>query len=101
VFYLNPEERARFSIPGPGEWSDTGRNYFTGPGTFNMDAALLKRVPFNERWSLELRADALNVLNTPTYGFPTVTYTNATFGRIRSTIESASRKVQLGAKLHF
>jgi hypothetical protein len=101
VFYLNPEEIARFSIPGPGEWSDTGRNYFTGPGTFNMDAALLKRIRVNERWNVELRADALNVTNTPTFGFPTLTYTSSTFGRIRSTIDSASRKVQLGAKINF
>ena len=66
-----------------------------------MDASFLKRVAFTERYKLEVRADMTNLTNTPTFGFPTSTLSSATFGRIRDTILSGSRKVQLGAKFIF
>ncbi|MBM3810367.1 MAG: hypothetical protein FJW20_01905 [Acidimicrobiia bacterium] len=100
-FYLNESERNRFSIPGPGELGNTGRNFLRGPGSFSMDAAFLKRTPLTERTSLELRADMTNITNTPTFGFPTATFTSTIFGRIRDSVISGSRKIQLGAKLHF
>jgi hypothetical protein len=101
VWYLDPAERARFSQPGAGEFGNTGRNFFRGPGRFSMDAALLKRTSITERVSLELRADVTNVTNTPEFGFPTTTLNSPLFGRIRDSISSASRKFQLGAKIRF
>jgi hypothetical protein len=100
-WYLNPGERARFSIPGPGELGNAGRNFLTGPGSFNLDFALLKRIRWTERCNLEVRADATNVTNTPTFGFPTATFTSTLFGRIRDNVISGSRKIQLGAKINF
>lgn len=100
-WYFSPEERAKFSAPAAGEMGNTGRNYFTGPGSLNLNNSLIKRFSFGETRRLELRADATNVTNTPTYGFPTLTYNSQTFGRIRDTISSASRKIQVGAKIEF
>jgi Carboxypeptidase regulatory-like domain/TonB dependent receptor len=40
-----------------------GRNRFVGPDFFQMDLRLSKRIPFGERWSLDLVADGFNLLN--------------------------------------
>jgi hypothetical protein len=101
VWFFNQSEIATFSNPAPGQFGNTGRNFFTGPPSFNTDLALLKRIRFTERWKLQLRADATNLTNTPTFGFPTATVTSSTFGRIRNTVISGSRKIQLGVKLDF
>lgn len=101
VFYLNPEERARFSNPGVGELGNTGRNYFRGPGSFNMDLAFSKNTSITERLKLQIRADATNLTNTPTFGFPTTTLSSTLFGRIRDNVISGSRKIQLAAKFTF
>ncbi len=66
-----------------------------------MDISLLKRVRIRESMNLELRADSTNVTNTPSFGFPTATITDSTFGRIRAAVASSSRKIMLGAKFNF
>ena len=40
-----------------------GRNAFTGPGFFQIDMRLSKRIPLGERWSMDLIADGFNLLN--------------------------------------
>ncbi len=100
-FYLNDAERAHYSIPGPGEFGHTGRNFLSGPGAFNMDLGLLKRIYWKEKLNFEVRADMINVTNTPTFGFPTATFTSTVFGRERDNVISGSRKIQLGAKFNF
>lgn len=101
-WYFSPEERARFAAATAfGSVGTTGRNLFRGPGSFSMDMSFSKRVYFTEGMHLELRGDATNFTNTPTFGFPTTTVTSATFGRIRDTVISGSRKIQLGAKFTF
>jgi hypothetical protein len=101
VWYFTPEERAKFSTPAPGEFGSTGRNYFRGPGSWVLHAALHKRTRVYKDQILEIRADATNVLNHPTFGFPTLTTTSATFGRIRNTVISSARQVMLGVKYYF
>ncbi len=100
-WYLSAAERAQFSAPAAGELGNTGRNYFRGPGLFNLDFSVIKRTRLNERFNLELRGEAANLTNTPSFGFPTLIYTSSTFGRIRDTVSSYSRKIQIGAKLNF
>ena len=98
---FNPEERGRFSIPGPGEFSDVGRNYFRGPGGWFLNLSLAKRTRIVGDQILEIRADSTNVLNNPIFGFPTLTTTSGTFGRIRDVVISGSRKIMLGVKYYF
>jgi hypothetical protein len=100
-FYLDATERGRYSTPGPGEFGNTGRNFLTGPGFFNLDLGIIKRLYWKERLNFELRADMINVTNTPSWGFPTATVTSTVFGRILDNTASGSRKVQLGAKFNF
>ena len=40
-----------------------GRDAFTGPGYFTIDMRLAKAIPLGERWSMDLIADAFNLLN--------------------------------------
>jgi hypothetical protein len=102
IWYLNPTQTARYSIPAPGQFGNTGRNFLVGPHYFELDASLLKRIPLkNERIRLELRADATNLTNSVSFGPPTATVTSTIFGRINNTVYSGSRKIQIGAKIHF
>jgi hypothetical protein len=101
VWYFTPEERAKFSTPAAGEFGSTGRNYFRGPGGWVLNGALHKRTRVYKNQVLEIRADATNVLNHPTFGFPTLTVTSGTFGRIRNTVNSTARQVMLGVKYYF
>jgi hypothetical protein len=101
LWYFDAADRAKFSAPGAGEFGNTGRNLFIGPHWFEIDSSLLKRIAVNERVKLEVRADATNLTNTPSFGGPTTDITSSTFGRIRNTVSSSSRKLQLGAKIHF
>ncbi|MBB6142111.1 hypothetical protein HNQ77_000049 [Silvibacterium bohemicum] len=48
---------------GPYPASMTGRNYFTGPGAWNLDLAVSKTIPITEKLSLEARAEGFNILN--------------------------------------
>ncbi|MCC7156785.1 MAG: carboxypeptidase regulatory-like domain-containing protein [Bryobacterales bacterium] len=100
-WFFTPEERARFSNPGMGEFGNTGRNFFRSPGGWGIDLSILKRTPITERFNLELRADMTNAFNHPMFGAPTATLSSTLFGRIRDTVVSGSRKIQLGAKINF
>ena len=57
-----------FSIPGittagAGCGGNLGRNRFTSPNFFQWDMRLSKRIPFGERFRLDLIADAFNLFN--------------------------------------
>jgi hypothetical protein len=101
IFFFNDAERARFSIPAPGSIGNTARNFFTGPRFVNLDFSLAKNLEFTERLNMELRADVTNLTNTVSFSFPTATYTSTTFGRIRDSVVSASRRIQIGARFTF
>jgi hypothetical protein len=101
VWYFDPDERARFSTPGAGEFGNTGRNAFRGDSFYTLDFGIQKRLRSFRGHEIQLRADATNVTNTPSFGFPTLTTTSATFGRIRDTVATASRKIQVAVKYSF
>ena len=100
-YLFNAEQRSRFSQPAPGEFSNTGRNYFIGAPDFRADMSLSKQFRFTESMNFELRIDAKNVFNAVNYGLPTTTVNSSTFGRIRTTIDSSSRRIQFSGKFNF
>ncbi|HEX8130473.1 MAG TPA: TonB-dependent receptor [Pyrinomonadaceae bacterium] len=100
-FVFTAEQRARFSIPAPGEFGNTGRNFFTGPKLFNLDLMLGKKIYFTEAMNLDLRVEMQNATNTPAFDFPTAIVTNSTFGRIRGAVVNSARRVQLAVKFNF
>jgi len=103
-YIFSADERARFSDPAPGQLGNTGRNFFTGPKFFNLDMTLRKRFFISEESNLEFRADINNLTNTPSFEFPissTSSIASSTFGRIRDSVNSNSRRIQLGIKFNF
>ena len=100
-YWFSEAAQAMFSQPAPGELGNTGRNYFIGPRTFQADLSVLKKFQITERVSLDLRADARNLTNNASFGLPTATFNSSSFGRIRDSVTSFSRRIQLSAKLNF
>lgn len=84
---------------GPYPSDMTKRNAFRGPGYWNIDAALHKRIHFSEKYQLQLRAEVFNVLNHPNlyvdYGSPEVNSGSVLGNR------DGRRNVQLAAKFIF
>lgn len=100
-YLFSADQRALFSQPNPGEFSNTGRNYFIGSPDFRTDVSLSKKIRFTEKMNFEIRVDAKNVLNSVSYGLPTTTSNSTTFGRIRTTIDSLPRRIQFSGKFNF
>jgi Carboxypeptidase regulatory-like domain len=102
-YFFTAAQIAQFSPPNPGQIGETGRNYFIGPKQFQMDMSLLKKFKFNERYSFDLRVDARNITNTPSFSIPNANLTSTTspFGRIRESVISSSRKIQFSGKFNF
>jgi len=89
-----------------GTYGDAGRGIIRGPGSFNIDASLIKNTRIGHV-DTEFRLEAFNVLNHPQFGNPNTTLGNAAFGTISSMLSSPScslcgtveRQVQLGGKV--
>jgi hypothetical protein len=89
-----------FSNPGPGQVGTLQKRSFTGPSIFSMDAALSKTTKFTERVSAQLRLEALNVFNHPTFAIFAQNINSTQFGKITSTATGA-RQLQLGLRVMF
>jgi hypothetical protein len=84
----------------PGVFGNTGRNIFSGPGFFNLDASLFKVINFTERYNLEIRGEAFGITNTPQFSNPGTSITSSSnFGII--TGAGGGRTLQLGMKFNF
>lgn len=92
---------ASFSVPAPFTYGSAGRNIVRGPGLVQADLAVFKSFPLGaERARLQLRVEAFNVFNTPSFSNPAATFGTATFGSIGSTL-IPNRQVQVAAKILF
>jgi hypothetical protein len=73
------------------------RNFFRGPGNWNVDASLFKHIAFTERYWLRLTFDFFNVFNHPLDNEP-----NATTGlQDLSTQANAPRIIQVSARFQW
>jgi hypothetical protein len=96
---------------------NVGRNVLRGPSQFNIDFSVIKRFPFQESKSVELRAEFFNLFNHVNFANPisslsavptasidpnrgTIIGNPGDFGRIVSTSNNP-RLVQLAIKLNF
>jgi hypothetical protein len=75
------------------------RNPVRGPSYRNVDFSLSRRVPMPGSTTLEIRAEAFNLLNTPPLGNPNAVLGAANFGTI--TTAGDPRVIQLAVKLQF
>ena len=62
--YANP---AAYALPPSGRWGNAARNSIRGPAQFSMNASLGRSFLWGDRFTLDWRFDATNVLNRVTF----------------------------------
>jgi hypothetical protein len=100
-FWFNANTRSQFAAPVPGSIGNTGRNFFLAPNYFQWDSSLAKKFKITERVSFDVRVDARNVLNNPSFDNPTAVITSSIFGRINDSVTNNARRIQVSGKLSF
>ena len=65
--YFDPNA---FLLPPTGTFGNVSRGAFTGPGFWNLDMSLFKRIPLKEKLNLQFRAEAFNILNHANFNSP-------------------------------
>jgi hypothetical protein len=111
VQYLN---KAAFTPNAPGTFGDVGRNSVRGPGFFGFNVSLSRSFKIKERYSLQVRADAFNILNHTNYvgAFaPAGQPAGASYGTLSTGLSSSNfgqitgaydpRIMQFALKLYF
>jgi hypothetical protein len=89
-----------FSQPAAGTFGQLSLTPVDGPGYWNVDTAIIKRVNFRESLNLELRLEAFNVFNHTNFSVDNSLDINSTsFGKITSTFDP--RILQLAFKFSF
>jgi hypothetical protein len=73
---------------------------FDGPSQFRIDLALAKRTRIFDRYALELKAEAFNLTNTPSFFIGDMNINSTTFGRING-VNVGSRVMQFSARFDF
>jgi hypothetical protein len=95
-YYLNP---AAYTAPAPGTWGNAGRNSITGPAQFGLNAGITRTFLFGQRFNLDWRIDATNVLNRVTYSGLNMLAGSPQFGLPNRA--NTMRKIQSTARLRF
>ena len=97
-----------FILPTPGTFGNVSRGSIRGPGFVNADTSFFKKFSINERFNLQLRAEAFNLFNHSNFFYPnsivfagnSASYTSSdTAGQI--TAAAQSRQLQFALKLLF
>lgn len=94
---MGPWER-----PGAGQIGNAGRDSLIGPGFFQTDIGLAKRVPITESTALRFRADAINVFNRVNLGQPNACVDCGAGGSISSlALGALQRELQFSLRIEF
>jgi hypothetical protein len=75
--YLNP---AAYAAPSSSRGGSAGRYSVTGPAQFSLNAGVTRSFAIGERWNLDWRLDAINVLNQVTFAGVNAVFGNPQFG---------------------
>lgn len=79
--------RSAFAYMKPtDERGNLGRNTFRKGGIHNVNAALAREWPLGNSRRVSLRAESINLFNTPQFAAPGVDLANANFGQITNTL---------------
>ena len=90
---------AAFVPPLAGQYGTAGRNTIVGPGSWLFNLVLSKNFPFKDGMSLEMRAEADNVLNHPNYSGIDTTVNSPTYGQVTGV--ASMRKMILSLHYRF
>ncbi len=88
-----------FFNPAAGTLGVLQRRLFDGPWFFGLDASILKTVVIREQQTLELRMDAFNLPNHPSFFAGDQNINSTTFGVVPATF--GARLVQFGVHYRF
>ncbi len=99
--FFNP---SAFSRPAPDTYGTAARtlpNYRTF-GIRNGDFTLMKNFAIAERKSVQLRLEAFNITNTPSFGRPNQSFGNNSFGTISGYASGRGpRELQVAVKFYY
>jgi hypothetical protein len=98
LFLVGTTRNANFDPAAP--FGNTGRNFLYGPGQKNVDFAVVKFLPFTERFRGEFRTEFFNIFNFANFANPVNNILSPLFGRITSA-SSGPRVIQFAFKLNF
>lgn len=106
VVKVNPRKtNGYFFLPGAfaagplGQFGNSSRQFFHGPGFNNTDFGLAKRTAITESMAFEIRAEFFNIFNHTQFTNPVGNITNPQFGQVTSTRDP--RIGQVSAKFVF
>ena len=102
-FFINP---AAFSAPALGNFGTCRPRMYHGPGLKNADLSLFKQFPLREAEKIELRFEAFDFLNHPSFNTPSanISTSGANFGRVTNSsgmTTAGPRVFQIAAKFYF
>jgi hypothetical protein len=93
------------AVTANGVIGNAGYNTLRGPGVTNLDASVFRDFKVFERFTIQFRAEALNLSNTPHFSTPNGTVTSPSFGQITSTTTASrlidERYLRFGLKIRF
>jgi hypothetical protein len=89
-----------FFNPAAGQVGNLNVLAFDGPSQFAVDLALSKRIRFFDRYRIELKGEAFNLTNTPSFFRGDMDINSTTFGRLTS-VNVGSRVIQVSARFDF
>jgi len=98
---------AAFSAPAAGTFGDAPRNGIRGPGAWQLDLSLAKRVRLGGTRGLQLRVDAFNVFDIDQFGNPARVVSQPLIFGVLSPLNSGptgtgtARQFQLGLRVDF
>jgi len=88
--------------PSPfGEFGNSSRQFFHGPGWNNTDLGLSKRTKITESMALEIRAEFFNIFNHTHFVNPVGNVNDSLFGQVTSVYADTARIGQLSAKFFW
>jgi hypothetical protein len=111
VQFINP---AAFVQNPTGTYGNVGRNSLRGPGNFSFDLSLVRSFKIRERFTLQARAEAFNILNHTnfvgafapagqpagaTFGTASTNLSSSNFGQVTGAYDP--RILQFALKLFF
>lgn len=97
------------TVAGVPTQGNVGKNVYSGPGQLQFNASIFRSFPLRDQAQLQLRMDALNALNHPTFANPSTDMTSSSFGQVTSVTGTSSpgiggaapRTLQFAATVSF
>jgi hypothetical protein len=96
---LLPASAFAFLTPGMTE-GNLGRNTFRKGPIRNVNASVSRQFPLRREKPLTIRAESINLFNTPQFAAPDNMLTDSSFGTITNTLNNG-RSLRLAASFEF